>query len=99
MSITPAQCRAARGLIPLTQQQLADASGVSLRTIAHFEKGERVPISSNIAAIRRALEEAGVRFIERGVELCTEEEVRAKGRYSRRRGGSNAPAPGADEEG
>ncbi|HYH36742.1 MAG TPA: helix-turn-helix transcriptional regulator [Azospirillum sp.] len=63
MSLSPDQCRAARGLANLTQQQLAEASGVSLRTIAHFEKGERSPIPANLRALRDALEAAGVEFI------------------------------------
>ncbi|MBI1207458.1 MAG: helix-turn-helix domain-containing protein [Azospirillum sp.] len=67
--ITSAQCRAARGLIEMTQPGLAAASGVSLRTISHFEKGRRSPIPANLSAIQRALEAAGVRFTERGVEL------------------------------
>jgi hypothetical protein len=33
------------------------------RTIGDFEKGRRVPSANNLAAIRRALESAGVEFI------------------------------------
>jgi predicted transcriptional regulator len=61
--MTPAQCRAARGLLGMTQSDLALSSGVSLRTIAHFEAGERTPIPANHAALRSALETAGVTFI------------------------------------
>jgi transcriptional regulator with XRE-family HTH domain len=63
MAMTPAQCRAGRALLPMTQAELAAASGVSLRTIAHFEAGERQPIPANLAALQRALEAAGVEFI------------------------------------
>ena len=63
MDITPAQCRAARGLVDLTQVGLAKVSEVSLRTIIHFEAGERRPVPAVMAAIRRALEQAGVDFI------------------------------------
>lgn len=63
MSLTPAQCRAARGLVNMTQQQLATASGVSLRTITHFEKEERTPIPANLRMLGEALESAGVIFI------------------------------------
>jgi transcriptional regulator with XRE-family HTH domain len=57
------QSRAARGLLGWTQQSLADAANVSLATIQFFETSKREPIPNNLAAIRRALEEAGVEFI------------------------------------
>ncbi|MCW2249302.1 transcriptional regulator with XRE-family HTH domain [Azospirillum fermentarium] len=63
MNLTPAQCRAARGLVNMTQQQLAEASGVSLRTITHFEKGGRTPIPAILRALKDTLEAAGVIFI------------------------------------
>ncbi len=47
----------------LPEGDLAEASGVSLRTIVHFEVGERQPIPANLAAIKRALEAAGIEFI------------------------------------
>ncbi|KAB2763054.1 helix-turn-helix domain-containing protein [Brucella anthropi] len=64
--ITPAQSRAARGLIEWSQEQLAQASHLGLSTIRDFEKGRRVPTHNNLAAIRRALEEAGVTFLSVG---------------------------------
>lgn len=67
--ITPEQSRAARGLIDWSQAQLAEASHLGISTIRDFEKGRRVPTHNNLAAIRRALEEAGVRFTETGVDL------------------------------
>lgn len=63
MNITPSQCRAGRALLGLTQNQLAQASQVSVRTINHFEKAEREPIPATLFAIRRALEDAGVMFV------------------------------------
>lgn len=63
MNITPAQCRGARGLLDMTQVELAAASDVSLRTIVHFEADERRPVPDVMAAIRQALEQAGVEFI------------------------------------
>jgi transcriptional regulator with XRE-family HTH domain len=45
------------------QSQLADAAHVSRMTVVDFENGSRVPHSNNIAAIRAALEAAGVEFI------------------------------------
>jgi transcriptional regulator with XRE-family HTH domain len=60
---TPAQSRAARGLIEWSQEQLADSSHLGLSTIRDFEKGRRVPTHNNLEAIKRALEGAGVEFI------------------------------------
>lgn len=64
--ITPAQSRAARGLIEWSQEQLAQASHLGLSTIRDFEKGRRVPTHNNLEAIRRALEAAGVVFVGDG---------------------------------
>lgn len=70
--ITPAQCRAGRALVNLTQRQLADAAGLSVSTLADFERSLR-PVSAHLTtAIRRALERAGVEFTngeEPGVRL------------------------------
>ncbi len=63
MEITAPQCRGARGLVGISQDELARASRVSKRTIASFETGDRQPIPANLAALRAALESAGVEFI------------------------------------
>jgi hypothetical protein len=68
MSITSEQCRAARGLIGTNQVWLADKSRVSLRAIQDFETGKRQPIQATLAAIRAALEAAGVIFIDQNGE-------------------------------
>ena len=62
MPITPAQCRAARGLVDMDQRMLADGAMVTPGVIIDFEKGRRVPGRNNLAAIQRVLEEAGVEF-------------------------------------
>jgi transcriptional regulator with XRE-family HTH domain len=62
MAISPAQCRAARGLIAMDQADLAEAASVSRNVIIDFEKGRRVPTRNNLAAIQRVLEKAGVEF-------------------------------------
>ena len=63
MSMTPSQSRAARGLLDWSQQELAGRSNLSESTIRDFEKGRRVPSINNLAAMRTALESAGVEFI------------------------------------
>jgi DNA-binding transcriptional regulator YiaG len=62
MPITPAQCRAARGLVDMDQAVLADGALVSRSVVIDFEKERRVPTRNNLAAIQRVLEEAGVEF-------------------------------------
>ena len=62
MPITPAQCRAARGLVDMDQRMLADGAMVTPGVIIDFEKARRVPTRNNLAAIQRVLEEAGVEF-------------------------------------
>ena len=62
MSITPQESRAARGLLDWTQTQLAEASLVGLSTVRNFESELRETTAANLAAIRGALEKAGVIF-------------------------------------
>ena len=62
MLITPSQCRAARALLDMDQAILAEAAAVSRNVIIDFEKGRRTPGRNNLAAIKRALEDAGVEF-------------------------------------
>jgi len=61
--ITAAQCRAARGLLQWTRDDLSKQAGVGLSTITSFELEQRRPIRANLAAILSALESAGVEFI------------------------------------
>jgi transcriptional regulator with XRE-family HTH domain len=62
-AITPGQAKAARSLVGWTQDQLTAATGIPKRTLARFELGEGAPQRRTIAAIRTALEAAGVEFI------------------------------------
>ena len=62
--ITKEQCRAARALVQMNQADLANAADLSKQTIIDFERGARVPHKNNLAAIRTALEAAGVAFID-----------------------------------
>ena len=67
---TARQCRAARALLDVSRDWLAKRSGVSKRAVANFEAGKTIPIPNNLAAIRQALEEAGVEFLpDDGVKL------------------------------
>jgi ribosome-binding protein aMBF1 (putative translation factor) len=63
MILSPPLCRAARGLVDWSQDQLAKHAAVGNSTVRDFEKGRRVPLDENLTAMRRALEDAGVEFI------------------------------------
>jgi transcriptional regulator with XRE-family HTH domain len=63
MSISAAQCRAARSLLDWTQDQLAENAQVARPTIADFERNVRTPMRNNLVSIISALEAAGVEFI------------------------------------
>ena len=60
--ITPAQCRAARGLLNWTQIHLARASDVSKNTIIEFERAKHATRPAPIVALEKAFTDAGVRF-------------------------------------
>ena len=62
--ITPEQCRAARGLLDWNQQQLAEVSQVGIVTIRQLEAGTNQPRRATLLVVRRALEAAGVEFID-----------------------------------
>jgi DNA-binding transcriptional regulator YiaG len=62
--MTPDQCRAARGWLDWSQPDLASAAHVSLSTVRDFEKGRRVPIANNLAAMKAALEAKGIAFVD-----------------------------------
>jgi len=76
--ITPAQSRAARALIGWTQQELADRARVGVVTVRQFEAGNIEPRRATLDVIERALQSAGVEFIDengggRGVRLSRRE--------------------------
>lgn len=61
--MTPEQCRAARGWLAWSQNDLAAAAKVSNSTVRDFEAGRRDPIQNNLAAMIAAFESAGVGFV------------------------------------
>ena len=65
--LTSAQIRAARALLRWSAVDLAEASSVAANTIRRAEvaDGPTTLTAANDLAIRRALEEAGVDFIEK----------------------------------
>lgn len=63
LKLSPAQCRAARALLDLTQPGLAAAAGLGLSTVVDFEKSRRAVSAEAVNAIQGALEAAGVQFI------------------------------------
>lgn len=60
--VTSAQIRAARALLKWTVRDLAERSGVHRNTITNMETSDGGHAATN-AAIRSALEAAGVQFI------------------------------------
>lgn len=63
LPMSPAQCRAARAILNITQPDLAKLAALGLSTVVDFEKSRRAVTAESTAAIRAALEAAGVEFI------------------------------------
>ena len=47
-----------------SQEELAQRAGVAKQTLADFERGSRSPYARTLADIQKALEAAGVTFID-----------------------------------
>ncbi|MEL6481579.1 MAG: helix-turn-helix transcriptional regulator [Pseudomonadota bacterium] len=63
------QISAARALLGWSRQDLANRSGVSLRTLARFEGGEGDITTTKLARLEDALLSEGVDFIDGGVTV------------------------------
>jgi DNA-binding transcriptional regulator YiaG len=61
--ISSAQCRAARGLLDWSQQELARNAGVGVVTVRQLEAGTHQPRRATLDVVRRCLESGGVEFI------------------------------------
>jgi transcriptional regulator with XRE-family HTH domain len=66
--MTPTQCKMARAALDMGIAQLSEASKVSARTIARFEKGETL-YPRTARDIQEALEAHGIEFIDGGARL------------------------------
>lgn len=64
--LNSAQIRAARGLLDWSQKDLAEGTKLSVQTIKRMEgaRGPEGSTEANVVAVRRALEGAGVVFLE-----------------------------------
>ena len=62
--LTSAQIRAARALVRWSAEDLARESGVGVTTIRRAEVDQTSMTVPNDSAVRRALEAAGVQFID-----------------------------------
>lgn len=65
MNMSAEQCRAARGLLGWSADELAKAAGVGVATVRRFETGDTVREVS-VDALRQALERGGLAFIAAG---------------------------------
>ncbi|MCB5176456.1 MULTISPECIES: helix-turn-helix transcriptional regulator [Microvirga] len=64
--LSPEQCRAARGLLDWTQEELAGNAGVSRSTIRDFENGRHCLHPGTAAQVVAALESGGALLIPSG---------------------------------
>ncbi len=64
MSISIEQIRAARGLLNLSQKELAEKAGISLNSLNNIERGVARPRVDSLESIQKALEREGVEFLD-----------------------------------
>lgn len=71
--LTPALCRAARGMLDWTQNDLADRSGISRSTIRDYEGDRHEAHRATEAQLRLAFENGGLSFVkleEDNIAVC-----------------------------
>jgi DNA-binding XRE family transcriptional regulator len=66
MAITGKHIAAARALLGITQQQLADAVGVAKHTVVRFETEQNEPRPLTVKALQDELERRGIEFQNSG---------------------------------
>lgn len=64
MALTPAQCRAARGLLGVSQQELATATKVGLASVKRFEGEQTKMRRDQLGRLEAFLAEKGLILIE-----------------------------------
>src|SRR3981081_4323839 len=62
MTLSPAQCRAARALLNWTQEDLVRHSKITKKTIADFERGATQPRAQTLVQLTAAFEADGIEF-------------------------------------
>ena len=63
MTLSPAQCRAARALLAWSQEDLVRHANITKKTIADFERGATTPRQQTLDQIFAAFNGAGVEFV------------------------------------
>ena len=63
--ITAGQCRAARGFLKWTQEELAERSGMGALAIVNFEGGKTSPHTATLKVLKDTFEAAGIEFLTR----------------------------------
>lgn len=67
MVLLPAHVEGARGILKMSQADLAELSGVSLNTIRFFESGRTTTLrDETLCRIQAALESCGIEFLNGG---------------------------------
>ena len=62
MTLSPAQCRAARALLAWSQEELVRQANITKKTIADFERGATTPRRQTLDQILAAFDAAGIEF-------------------------------------
>lgn len=62
MKLLPAQIKAARGFLSMSQAELAEAAGITPLTIVTLENSQKEPTEETWERVRTALEARGIEF-------------------------------------